>query len=62
MPIKDFKCQACDAIAERLCKYETTSLPCKECGGDAFPLISAPAGIKFNGSGFYETDYKDKGR
>lgn len=60
MPIKDFKCEQCDFVKERLCKYDTPQLPCPECGGVSLPQLSAPKGIQFKGTGFYETDYKGK--
>jgi predicted nucleic acid-binding Zn ribbon protein len=33
---------------------------CPKCGGDVKKLISAGAGAIFKGSGFYQTDYKNK--
>ncbi|MDX9974428.1 MAG: hypothetical protein RBU21_15695, partial [FCB group bacterium] len=33
---------------------------CEECGGTMRRLIGAGAGVIFKGSGFYETDYKNK--
>ena len=35
---------------------------CEECGGPCIRLLGTGAGIIFKGSGFYETDYKNKGR
>ena len=35
---------------------------CEECGASCKRLIGSGAGIIFKGSGFYETDYKNKGK
>jgi len=35
---------------------------CEECGGPCKKLLGTGAGIIFKGSGFYETDYKKKGK
>lgn len=42
--------------------YKDYQFPdCHKCNKPMRKLISAPAAIHFKGSGFYETDYKNKG-
>lgn len=61
MPIFDFKCNKCDSTFEKLCNVDVESVKCKFCGNDdTVKQLSAPGGFQFNGSGFYETDYKRK--
>ncbi len=64
MPTYEYRCDACDHRFERLQRFSDDPVrTCPECGEDAVErLISAGAGLVFKGSGFYETDYKKKGR
>lgn len=62
MPIYEFQCNKCGTVFERLTRdrnIKTTS--CKNCGDtSASRIMSTTAKPKFNGSGFYETDYKNR--
>jgi putative FmdB family regulatory protein len=63
MPTYEYKCDACGNEFE---KFQTmSSAPvkkCPRCGKNKVRrLISAGAGLIFKGSGFYITDYRDKG-
>ncbi len=60
MPIFDFKCYDCGNIVEKIVKSDQQEVPCPNCKGTMSRMISAPARIQFNGSGFYETDFKHK--
>lgn len=64
MPTYEYRCDACGHRFERLQRFSDDPVStCPECGEDAVErLISAGAGLVFKGSGFYETDYKRKGR
>lgn len=64
MPTYEYRCDACGHRFERLQRFSDDPVStCPECGEDAVErLISAGAGLVFKGSGFYETDYKKKGR
>lgn len=64
MPTYEYRCDACGHRFERLQSFSDDPVrTCPECGEDAVErLISAGAGLVFKGSGFYETDYKKKGR
>ena len=63
MPTYEYKCDACGNEFE---KFQTMSSDpikkCPKCGKNKVRrLISAGAGLIFKGSGFYITDYRDKG-
>ena len=64
MPIFDYKCPACGATREGLApslEDALLQLPCTRC--DAWmdrAQFSVPATPQFKGTGWYETDYKDK--
>ncbi len=62
MPTYDFKCPKCqDELEVFFSKfYSGMNIICPKCDIDMQKLISKPAGIHFKGSGFYETDYKNK--
>ncbi len=63
MPTYDYECRECGHMFEAFHGIKDEPLrTCPECGNDALErLIGGGAGIIFKGSGFYETDYKDKG-
>jgi len=59
MPIYDYVCTKCGNKFEH---YQHTSKPlkkCKKCNGTLKRLIGSGIGLKFNGKGFYKTDYKE---
>jgi putative FmdB family regulatory protein len=61
MPIHEFKCDECKTWQETNIQFKEHQVPdCHKCNKPMRRLISAPAGIHFKGSGFYETDYKGK--
>lgn len=60
MPLFDFKCDVCGAVFEKICSSSTVTHECPKCGESAQKQVCAPGGFKFNGSGFYITDYKNK--
>lgn len=68
MPLYEYKCLKCDKIFESpssrfLTIAEDPGSPCPECNDTARRAgISATQPPVFKGSGFYETDYKRKGR
>jgi putative FmdB family regulatory protein len=63
----DYKCTKCGNIHEVLGNTNPDELYCQLCWirtdkkESLSKMISSPAGIHFKGSGFYETDYKNKG-
>lgn len=62
MPIYEYQCQKCHHREELIQKVSDPPLTaCPKCKGPMTKLIAAPA-LQFKGSGFYITDYSDKGK
>ena len=61
MPIYEYACQECDHVLDALQKMSDAPLVhCPACGEPALrKLMSAPR-FRLKGSGWYETDFKDK--
>ena len=62
MPIYEFKCDKCEHYYETSIQgwRDGQSSLCWKCYEPMKKIISLPSGIHFKGSGFYETDYKNK--
>ncbi|MEM7585046.1 MAG: FmdB family zinc ribbon protein [Acidobacteriota bacterium] len=61
MPLYEYQCQSCGDLSEVMQRMSDPPLTtCEVCGGELKKLISAPA-FQFKGSGWYVTDYADKG-
>jgi putative FmdB family regulatory protein len=61
MPNYDYKCLSCNNRFEVFQSIKDEPLTeCSSCGGKVKRIIGAGAGLIFNGSGFYITDYKNK--
>jgi len=61
MPTYEYKCLKCKKhfdVLQRMSEKPLTR--CIHCKGKVERLISAGAGLIFKGSGFYQTDYKNK--
>ena len=62
MPLYEYECDACGGRFEVIQKFSDTTEQCRKCGkGPVRRLMSSPA-IQFKGSGFYITDYAQKGK
>ena len=63
MPLYEYECGACGAHFELIRKFSDPPLEhCTVCGkGPVRRLLSSPA-IQFKGSGWYITDYAQKGK
>ena len=62
MPLYEYECDACGGRFEVIQKFSETTEQCRVCGkGPVRRLMSSPA-IQFKGSGFYITDYAQKGK
>jgi putative FmdB family regulatory protein len=62
MPIYEYRCADCGAHVEKMQKISDEPLKvCESCGGRMEKQISR-SGFQFKGSGWYVTDYSDKGK
>ncbi len=63
MPTYEYKCDACGHPFEKFQSIKADPITvCPNCGQERVrKLISMGAGLIFKGSGFYITDYRDKG-
>ena len=63
MPLYEYQCEACGQRFEVIRKFSDPPLEtCALCGkGPVQRLLSSPA-IQFKGSGWYITDYSQKGK
>ncbi len=63
MPTYEYKCFACGHTFERFQSITADPIKrCPECGkAKVKRLLGTGAGLIFKGSGFYITDYRDKG-
>lgn len=61
MPFYEYKCKKCDEKITKLVKLDESNKPteCENCKGELEKKISSPS-FKFVGSGFYQTDFKNK--
>jgi putative FmdB family regulatory protein len=62
MPLYEYQCDACGQRFEVIQKFSETADACRKCGkGPVHRLLSSPA-IQFKGTGWYITDYAQKGK
>jgi putative FmdB family regulatory protein len=62
MPLYEYQCTKCKHRFEKIQKFSDPDIKkCPECGGKVEKLLSAPA-VQFKGSGWYVTDYANKGK
>jgi putative FmdB family regulatory protein len=62
MPLYEYQCDACGGRFEVIQKFSDVTEECRKCGkGPVHRLQSAP-GIQFKGTGWYVTDYAQKGK
>lgn len=60
-PYYDYCCHDCDHEVEVFHGMKAVyNELCEKCGGDMYKKVSPIGGVKFNGNGFYENDYKEK--
>lgn len=61
MPLYEYQCTKCKHRFEKIQKFSDPEVKkCPECAGKVEKLLSAPA-VQFKGSGWYVTDYANKG-
>jgi len=62
MPIYEYRCEACGHQQEFLQKVSDAPLTvCPQCGKPAFAKMLSAAGFQLKGSGWYVTDFRNKG-
>ena len=62
MPIYEYRCEDCGHRIEIIQKFSDPPLTeCSRCKGPLSKVIAPPA-LQFKGSGWYITDYSDKGK
>jgi putative FmdB family regulatory protein len=62
MPIYEYRCSACSFQKEYLQKVsDPQPTNCPECGKPTFDKMLTAAGFQLKGSGWYVTDFRDKG-
>ncbi|MAV75124.1 MAG: transcriptional regulator [Cellvibrionales bacterium] len=62
MPIYEYQCEACGHQLEALQKMSAAPLlRCPVCDKDSLKKLISAAAFKLKGSGWYETDFKNKG-
>src|SRR4051812_17917520 len=62
MPIYEYRCTACGHQQEFLQKAsDTPQTVCTKCGKETFSKLLSAAGFQLKGSGWYATDFKNKG-
>ncbi len=61
MPIYEYHCPSCGHQMEELQNMSEPPLThCPECGKETLEKQVSAAGFKLKGTGWYETDFKDK--
>ncbi|HLD16678.1 MAG TPA: zinc ribbon domain-containing protein [Coxiellaceae bacterium] len=63
MPIYEYQCEHCHTRLEKLQKPSDPRLTeCPSCGKDSLKKLVSAAGFQLKGSGWYVTDFRDKGK
>ncbi len=63
MPIYEYACSACGHRLEAIQKMAEAPLTdCPACGKPELKKLLSAAGFHLKGSGWYQTDFKDKGK
>ena len=61
MPIYEYECQACGERIEKFQKISDDPITlCPNCGAEKLQKLVSASAFKLTGSGWYETDFKDK--
>ena len=62
MPIYEYQCQSCGHKQEIMHRIsETPPLKCAACGANELKKLISAVGFQLKGTGWYETDFKNKG-
>ena len=61
MPIYEYQCKACGEQLDKLQKMSDAALTtCPKCDEDTLKRIISASGFRLKGTGWYETDFKNK--
>ena len=61
MPIYEYQCESCGNKLEKIQKISDPPLTdCPECSKPALKKLVSASSFRLKGSGWYETDFKDK--
>ena len=62
MPIYEYRCSSCGHEKEHLQKISAAPLTtCPACGQETYTKLISAAGFQLKGTGWYVTDFRDKG-
>ena len=62
MPLYEYACDACGRRFEIIQKFSETTEECRLCGKGPVHRLMSPPAIQFKGTGWYVTDYAQKGK
>ncbi len=63
MPIYEYRCEGCGYELEAIQKFSDAPLTdCPTCGKPALKKLVSAAGFQLKGTGWYVTDFKNKGK
>lgn len=63
MPIYEYRCSSCGYTKDHLQKMSDAPLTdCPECGQASYAKALTAPGFQLKGSGWYQTDFKDKAK
>jgi putative FmdB family regulatory protein len=63
MPLYEYECEACGSRFEVIRKFSDPPLEtCTRCGNGPVQRLPSTPAIQFKGSGWYITDYSEKGK
>ena len=63
MPIYEYQCTACGHALEAIQKFSDEPLKtCPECNKETLQKLMSAAGFQLKGTGWYATDFRNKGK
>jgi len=63
MPIYEYQCAACGHTLEAMQKFSEEPLKkCPECNKDSLQKLISASGFQLKGTGWYATDFRNKGK
>lgn len=61
MPVYEYRCVECELVTEEIQRMDDPPLTrCEVCGNESLQKQLSVTSFKFEGTGFYETDYREK--